>query len=712
MTIKFLINEDGTPFDSSELSMICKQLDGLNNNERIDYRNQNAALISKHDEVKILIVSGPGTGKSHLFLDRIVYWYQNNPEASILVTTFVKKLVVDLQNDIDADEKLSDEQKDRITVSTLHGFARSIVEKNHGTSGWPFRPYFRIIGQSWKKIIWGDVLTHHPDLDKGNHTWKKFEQQLYDISFDSEDWLKLKQTYCALCKFYNVAGFADLIIRARIALEENRDLNIDNFFIIDEYQDFNLAEEALILQLVNNAKGLLIVGDDEQVLYEKLKSGKATLIRRLYKKRDYVNAMLPFSGRSGYHLVKSAAHFIQQHRDSDCIEKIYLPIEVNQDAPKVQVIACATPATAVDYIEKFVADNKIEIDERTKKLSEGEAKDAFLLILSPSKEVKFFKTKEPDKPRQNLFRLVSEYKTESRSFSDDYYKILNYYSLAKYPKNNFICRKVLYYEEISKEEVHDLINEAMQANKSFFDLDLEEVEKILNKCNDIKNILDSDSSIDEKIDELSGQIVINNGERLKDDFERQVINQDEITKLEHEEEEEAELEEKEVKKMGAVELLTIVGSKGLSADHVIVIGFDDVNMSWVTKNAFYVAMTRARKSLHILTALKSGGATRAHDFLNHLPEGHAEFYSYKKSGRIKTALRGRQGFIDYLNTIYILHQDDEENIKTKRSEKHSSPLGFKTSRNSAYQATLPFHPDCHIRSQTSFKNDAIRKDNK
>jgi len=76
MTIKFLINEDGTPFDSSELSMICKQLDGLNNNERIDYRNQNAALISKHDEVKILIVSGPGTGKSHLFLDRIFYWYR------------------------------------------------------------------------------------------------------------------------------------------------------------------------------------------------------------------------------------------------------------------------------------------------------------------------------------------------------------------------------------------------------------------------------------------------------------------------------------------------------------------------------------------------------------------------------------------------------------------------------------------------------------
>ena len=56
--------------------------------------------------------------------------------------------------------------------------------------------------------------------------------------------------------------------------------------------------------------------------------------------------------------------------------------------------------------------------------------------------------------------------------------------------------------------------------------------------------------------------------------------------------------------MSAVELMTIVGSKGLSADHVIIIGFDNVNMSWVTRNAFFVATTRARRSVHLMTALR------------------------------------------------------------------------------------------------------------
>jgi len=108
--------------------------------------------------------------------------------------------------------------------------------------------------------------------------------------------------------------------------------------------------------------------------------------------------------------------------------------------------------------------------------------------------------------------------------------------------------------------------------------------------------------------------------------------------------------------MGAVELITVVGSKGLSADHVIIIGFDNVNMSWVTKNALYVAMTRARKSLHILTALKSGGASQAHNFLDQLSDDHVEFYSYKKTTHTKNQLQGKQGFKNYLNNLNSMSQ--------------------------------------------------------
>ena len=655
MNIRNLINEDGNPFDSSELQAISHQLDNFDERGRENYRNKNAEIIAKHHAARFLIISGPGTGKSHLFLDRIKHWYQTEPQSSILVTSFVRKLVADLQSDINNDNKLSDEQKSRTTATTLHKFARSVVEKNHGTSKWKFQPYFKIIGQFWKEVIWKDVLAYYPVLDKTIYGWKGFEEQLHNNDFiKSEEWDNLKQVYFELCKFYNAAGFADLIIRAKQALKENVSLNQDSFFIIDEYQDFNQAEESLIQQLVSNANGLLIVGDDDQVLYEKLKFGKATLIRNLYKNNNYAKGMLPFCGRSDYHITKSAAHFIQKHRDSECIEKIYLPLKINLSSPKLQVIACATSGTAVDYIKTFVSDKKNEIDERKRKLSEGEAKDAFLLILTPARQVKFY-----GKDKEKIVQIIAEYRADDRAFSDDYYRILNYYSLSKNCKNNFTFRKVLFYENVSIEQTHAFLLEAIQNNKNICDIDSEIIKNILIKCNEIKDIIDSKKTIDEILDELSKYIVIKNRDSLKNNFESKNISQDAITRLEHEEEEEAELEEIEVKKMNAVELMTIVGSKGLSADHVIIIGFDDVNMKWVTKNAFYVAMTRARKSLHILTALKSGGSKTAHNFLNQLPETHIDFYSYKKSNHSKTTLNGKKGFNDYLRFL----SDKVRNIK-------------------------------------------------
>ena len=107
--------------------------------------------------------------------------------------------------------------------------------------------------------------------------------------------------------------------------------------------------------------------------------------------------------------------------------------------------------------------------------------------------------------------------------------------------------------------------------------------------------------------------------------------------------------------MGAIELMTIIGSKGLSADHVIIVGFDNVNMgNWITSNAFYVAMTRARKSLHILTALKSGGARQAHNFLEQLSDEYTEYYSYKKIGRIKKRMNNRDSFKKYLRNLSLV----------------------------------------------------------
>jgi superfamily I DNA/RNA helicase len=649
MATKYLINEDGKPFQDRDLETLAQELDALGPAERTTFRNENATAIAQHPAERILIVAGPGTGKSTIFKQRVLFWLKQNPNARVLALSFVRKLVADLNSDIQNDKGLTDKQKKQVDIFTLHKYARSIVEQNHGTPEWRFAPHFRIVGQSWKSVVWQDTLLFSGQKDTERYSWKGFEKQLHDDHFDeSAEWKELKKAYFLLCQFYNAAGFSDLILRAKDALIENPDLNQHQLFIVDEYQDFNTSEENLLNQITCATKGTLVVGDDDQVLYETLKSGKASLIRAIYADTKVVNAMLAFCGRCDFHITRAASHFIKQGADPASVKKIYLPMSGAETSLKVQVVGCSSATTAVDYIRKFIEDHSAEVEQRKNDLAGGNSKDAFLLILSPSGAVDFYRA---NGAKEQLFDLIRPYSVQRNEFSEDYYKVLNYYSLANYPSNNFTFRKVLHYEKIGEKELLSLLKACVAGHKAFSTIDVDAVRNALAKAKGVREIIESKASIEEKVNALAKLIQISDANLLREDLKREEIDKQQVDAIEHQEEEDAELEEIEVKQMCAVELMTIVGSKGLSADHVIIIGFDNVNMSWVTRNAFFVAMTRARKSLHIITALRAGGAARPHQFLDQLPDANLEFSKYTKGNRTRTRVDTRMDLIQYLRNL-------------------------------------------------------------
>jgi hypothetical protein len=107
MSIRYLINDDGAPFESQELDALAGELDSLGSAERKDLRDANAEAIAKHPADQVLIVAGPGTGKSTLFKQRILFWLKKTPSARILALSFVRKLVADLNTDIQNDAVLT-----------------------------------------------------------------------------------------------------------------------------------------------------------------------------------------------------------------------------------------------------------------------------------------------------------------------------------------------------------------------------------------------------------------------------------------------------------------------------------------------------------------------------------------------------------------------------------------------------------------------------
>lgn len=95
-----LINSGGESF-AAELASLSASLDALSNPQREIYRDINAKAIADHSAARLLIVAGPGSGKSFLFLARIKHWLPIDFTSSIYVSSFVRKLVKDLRDDVD-----------------------------------------------------------------------------------------------------------------------------------------------------------------------------------------------------------------------------------------------------------------------------------------------------------------------------------------------------------------------------------------------------------------------------------------------------------------------------------------------------------------------------------------------------------------------------------------------------------------------------------
>ena len=106
-------------------------------------------------------------------------------------------------------------------------------------------------------------------------------------------------------------------------MRENPELVDDTLFVINEFQDFNEAENQLIRAITAESPGQLFVGDDDQVLYDGLKNAHADILRSYYEDTSFVNAMLPFCGRCSIHICRAAEAFLARDRDPDSVKKVF-----------------------------------------------------------------------------------------------------------------------------------------------------------------------------------------------------------------------------------------------------------------------------------------------------------------------------------------------------------------------------------------------------
>jgi superfamily I DNA/RNA helicase len=640
---EYLLNEGGECFEN--LDELAQVLDALPNDDRENYRDGNALAIERADVPRLLIVAGPGAGKSHLFISRIEHWISTAGGDQVYVATFVRKLINDLKADVE--KRLSEDNRALVSASTLHTLARSILERAGGTVACPLREHVRIIDGEWAPVVWNDVLAFHPDAQ--GQTSKQLDEQFHNGELEeSTPWEELRGTHQELCQFYNAVGFAYLIRLAQDAVGEQPELVEHSRWIIDEYQDFNASEDQLLQRLMADADGVVIAGDDEQALYQTLKNSRPEIIVGHYEDDGYAKAMLPFCSRCGYHICRAASAFMARHRDETAIAKIYLPLKVEEEAEKVHIVGTAAAGGAVDYVRKFMEEHADAYARYLEEREAGEDTDPFLLVLSASGGLTLRKDTPED---EELRELVHAYAHKPAGRSRSYTTVVAYATAAWYQGDNFAVRKVLHLESVDVSDVHELIVEAMESGRSLGAVVLELRSDALERAQQAAELIEAaDDNETEAAAKLIELLELNgdgdgDGETLATE-----LRDHPIRKASAREEEDEEATES-VAAVDSVALMTITGSKGLSAHHVIVLGCDDVNMRYIdTPLPFFVALTRARDSLHLVTATRANGAREPHPYVLDLPEQSCDYSIYKKTTREVERLPDKQAFRDRVAT--------------------------------------------------------------
>jgi len=641
-----MLHPNGSVFTAEEIAAVTTTLKSMSTAERQEYLRQNAAAVSASPLEHLLIVSGPGTGKSILFADRIEYW-GSKYEGVILVTTFVKKLAVDLSlHLLSSSSKLSEERKASVVPQTLHALARSILEKSMPWNG--FRKRVHVVpNDEWDQLIWNDAASNGTERE----AWREFDQQrarATDPLLTSVG--STVATYRQLCRYYNAASFSEMILLAQQALQANPELFTCDCVIVDELQDFNKLERCLLETILRNAHSWLMAGDDDQVLYDELKQSTRDLIVDMYNDQSVAKAMLPLCTRCDNHIVHAAAAFMQQCRvgDGQCIEKAFIPART-EPSSRVHMVCCSTASSTFEYLKVYLEGIAHKLQDRLSALSRNdpEITDPYLLILTPNKTCRML----GKGGRDQLMQLISPYKASTKIHTESYYTIQECLTWEQNPNDNWLCRRVLAWcKSIDESSGRAAAQESFAKKIPLSTCERECMARARDTCGKLRSLIeDHDLDARSKAKSMADLVWIEDVEGLAEEIESGNLNP-EISPDSAYSDEMAASERNDPTALSAAELLTITGSKGLNADEVVILGFDQLNMKPIRERAMYVALTRARHNLTLITTL-SGGASSLPHYFDMLPESDLEFSKFAKTAGGLKPLSTRQAYRRYIDLI-------------------------------------------------------------
>jgi len=280
-------------------------------------------------EGPVLVLAGPGSGKTRVLTYRIAYLIQEcgiDP-YNILAVTFTNKAAREMRARL---QRLIGQQRlERLTIGTFHAICARILRREGQAIGFPanFVIYDRddqlgLIRQALRDLNLDEKMFRPPAIQANISNAKRAmltPEEYNPPTYWHEVAGRVYGRYQQLLKANNAMDFDDLLMFTVRLLKENQAI-LQRYqrrylqVLVDEFQDTDGAQYQLVQLLSGAKKNIFVVGDEDQSIYGWRGADFRNVLRF---RRDYPETrviLLEQNYRSTQNILDASRHVIALNR--------------------------------------------------------------------------------------------------------------------------------------------------------------------------------------------------------------------------------------------------------------------------------------------------------------------------------------------------------------------------------------------------------------
>lgn len=291
-----------------------------------------------------LIVAGAGSGKTRVLTYKIAYLLEQGLQPwRILALTFTNKAAREMKERIA--RLVGEEQARDIQMGTFHSVFARILRREAERIG--YQSNFTIYDESDARALIKRIVKEL-QLDEKAYKPAEVHKQISrakDNLLTADDYAKdgycaeqdmrkqmpavadIYTAYEAHCRQANAMDFDDLLLLTHKLFADHEDVRRSyaerfQYVLIDEYQDTNAAQQAVILQLARECPRVCAVGDDYQSIYA-FRGAKIDNILDFQKKFSTARVFKLERNYRSTQLIVEAANSLMQKNERQIRKRVY-----------------------------------------------------------------------------------------------------------------------------------------------------------------------------------------------------------------------------------------------------------------------------------------------------------------------------------------------------------------------------------------------------